>query len=64
VGWREATQGTSWPHVATEETPRPHVTVRGRVAPAGSPEATLGTPRSHVAVRGRASQAGPRGEAR
>jgi hypothetical protein len=35
VGWCEATQGTSWPHVATEETPRPHMTVRGRVAPVG-----------------------------
>jgi hypothetical protein len=60
-GSHEATLGTLWPHV---ETPRPHVVVRGRVAPVGSSEATQGTPRPHEVVRCRASQAGPHGEAR
>jgi hypothetical protein len=55
---------TTGSYVATEGTPRPHVAVRGRVAPVGSHEATQGTPRPHEAVRGRASQAGPRGVAR
>jgi hypothetical protein len=32
------------------ETSRPHVAVRGRVAPVGSREATQGTLRPHVAV--------------